>query len=111
MPDTPVHEMDLPIFPLRRKFHYQNYTLDGLEQAKTAAGKAMGDPTKHLDMARCPESKPDDATATSDEVSLDDPLFKYNARGYKLRVDAQNKWLRTEKDPRGFRPGSFSSNE
>ena len=111
LPETPVSEMDLPIFPLRRKFHEQNNTLEGLEQTKTLTGNKMGDPTKDLDMARCPEPKPDDTTAIADEVKLDDPLYKYNARGFRLRVDAQNKWLRTEEDPRGFRPESFSSHE
>ena len=79
LPDVPAHEMDLPIFPLRRKFHEQNNTLEGLEQSKTAAGKKMGDPVKHLDMSRCPEGQPEDAEASSEEVKLDDPLYKYNA--------------------------------
>ena len=71
----------------------------------------MGDPTQHLDMARCPEPGADDAAASSEEVRLEDPLYKYNARGYRLRVDSQNKWLRSENDPRGYRPASFSSHE
>ncbi len=57
-----------------------------LRAARTAAGKKMSDPVKHLDMSRCPESKPEDATASAEEVKLDDPLYKYNARGHRFRL-------------------------
>ena len=104
--------MDLPIFPLRRKFNEHNNTIEGLEHGLTAEGKKMGDPVQFLGQERCPDGEDgDNGKVESMVVDYGGPLYKYDKRGRKLLTDAQNVWIRQATDPRGFRPASYSPAE
>ena len=100
--------LDRPIFPLRRKFHYHNFTLEGLEETKKGQVGNVGDPVEYLESALPPKGEEGDDAKTATEVNVDSPLFKYDIRGYRLPIDEQGRWLRTTGN---WRPSSYSPAE